>query len=206
MGQDFGWITLEEAKQAVILDRLQKFENNKSKTAESLDISRDTLAKALASFEKKDAETQARIRANQAILDKKGSQDKDAWSHDPVTGFSVPVAPPPIPPVKLFQRPAEPDILTEAATKVNDSIRAGAKLFRNHVAPGLDPTKAPVEKTEGEKEKERFSKLDLTPLSQKKGLDHRGQNTPAKPPSNGKHPTPKPTGTKGKKKKKVRAA
>ena len=171
MAQEFGFLTLDDIKQAVALDRLRTFENNITQAAKSLDITRPTLHKIMADFEKKDADTKKRIQSNQNLLSSIFQQDRSSWKFDDNSGMSVPVPPPPIPPVKLLKQPPMPDIVSEAGEKANAEIKQGTTLIRNPQMPTIRKGVQVGLASEATREKERFAKLDLTPMSVKKGLD-----------------------------------
>ena len=193
MAQEFGFLTLDTLKHAIIKDRLKSFNGNQTKTAQSLGISRVTLDKAIEDYEKKDAAEKATIEANQARLSLIYKQTRGSgWEFDPNTGDSFPVKTEGIPPVKLFKRPDETEPLATEATRVNDQIRQGTQLLRDPKAPPDRSGNSVVNiQTEATKEHERFKGLDLTPLSVRKGLDHRGQDTQAKPQEKPKAEKPK---------------
>lgn len=166
--QDYGWLTLEEIKQAAVIDRLGKLNNNQTKTAESLGITRPTLAKIIEEYGERTEKEQIRIKSNQAELSRQEKMNADAFQFDPSTGMSLPKSPAPIPPVTLFKpRPTlDQSAIEEAMSNAEGSVDR-KNLFVTKVEP------SPVIKlpdpvlTAAQIEHERFAKLDKTPYSVK---------------------------------------
>ena len=164
-GMVYGWLKLEELKQLVAVERLAQLENNKTKTAESLGITRTTLDKILADFEKRTAEDKARIKTNNDKMNAILSQESKSWGHDVNTGMSTPLVPGPLPKIELIKpRPTSDDPLSKAADEINNTPRI-ANTFQPVVKPSpVIPTNSPL-MTEAQKEHERFAKLDKRPYS-----------------------------------------
>lgn len=184
MSQEFGYLTMEQIKFAVVLDRLKKFENNQTHAANSLKITRTTLIKALADFEKKDAKTKEIIKANQDLLQRGGLQDRDAFQHDVDSGMSVPVPLKPVPgagTVLLTAKPAEGSPVVDAAMEANNVMKPPVRLISRLKLAGGDKSKSPLGlETESEREHKRFSKLDKTPISSTLNLNHKFVDAEAK--------------------------
>ena len=66
-GMVYGWLKMDELRELVAVERLAQLEHNKTKTAESLGITRTTLDKILADFDKRTAEDKARMGLGFAI-------------------------------------------------------------------------------------------------------------------------------------------
>src|SRR5580693_7120420 len=97
MANDFGYLTLEDLKKAVIVDRLKVFEGNKEAAARSLGISKQTLYKLLEDYLHGDEEAAKKIKeATDQLLDIRDRQ-RSGYAFDPATGMSVPTPPQPMP-------------------------------------------------------------------------------------------------------------
>lgn len=164
MSQLFGFLKLDEVKQAVVLDRLKSMEGNKSATAKSLGIHRGTLDKLLIDFEKKDVKDKEVITKNQSIIEAIRNQDKNAFAFDPNTGHSVPMAPPPlqVPESALMKvRPVEGEPVAAAAEAANDAIRQKTKFITQ---PKIAPPPAAKKDKTVLTEQQRFDKLKIKPM------------------------------------------
>ena len=196
MSQDFGYLTLEEIKQAVALDRLKKFENNITQTAKSLKVTRPTLHKILKDYDKRTDEEKKRIEANMTIDQRNMSQERGAFEADPVTGMSIPKAPAPLPKIPLIM-PKELVQPTGAIDVTADQQPRPANAFKPVVKPSpIIPEPNSIE-TEAKREHDRFEKLDKTPYSLKHKMEARAILEKGK--------TPKAKGKKNTKKEKVKA-
>lgn len=198
---EFGFLTLEEIKYVVALDRLKKFDNNITQTAKSLNITRPTLHKIMADYEKVTEDQKKRIEANRLVESGILSQERGAFENDPATGMSVPKAPAPLPKIDLVM-PVEPkeDGLVRTLSEANNRPK-DPNLFRPVVKPSPvikpeDPMAA-----ESKRERERFAKLDKTPYSKKHKMEDRANRELAEIANAGKTTKAK----KGKKKEKAKA-
>ena len=166
-GMVYGWLKLEELKQLVAVERLAQLEHNKTKTAESLGITRTTLDKILADFDKRTAEDQNRIKVNNDKMRAITNQNANTFGHDANTGMSTPLPPGPLPKIELFKpRPPSDDPLSRAANEINNTPRI-ANTFQPTAKPSpVIPENTPL-MTEAQREKERFAKMDKRPYSEK---------------------------------------
>ena len=165
-GMVYGWLKMDELRELVAVERLAQLENNKTKTAESLGITRTTLDKILADFEKRTAEDKSRIKTNNDKMNAILSQESKSWGHDVNTGMSTPLAPGPLPKIELFKpRPTSDDPLSKAAEAINNTPRI-VNTFQPVAKPSpVIPVYSPL-MTEAQREKERFDKLDKRPYSE----------------------------------------
>lgn len=165
MAQVYGWLTMDELKQAAAMERLAALENNKSRTADSLKISRQTLDSIIEAFEKRTAEDKERIRLNNEKLRAITNQESRSFEMDPNTGMSVPVAPAPLKPIELFKaRNIDADPLSAAAHEMAGTAKAPNKFMPSTTPSPIIKEKTPLE-TEAEREHARFAKLDKTPYA-----------------------------------------
>ena len=159
-GQDYGYLSLDQVKQAVVVDRMKKLENNQTHAAASLGITRNTLVKLLAQFEKNDKVTQARIEANIALLSKMQNPNVDPFEFDVNTGMSTPKKPEPLKvPVLLTARQEEPTALNEAVGAMETKAREGMVYLGNATPSPIVPVPNEM-KSEIETERKHFSSLD----------------------------------------------
>lgn len=180
MTQVYGWLTLDELKQAAAMERLAALEGNQTKTAESLKISRTTLASIISEFEKRSSEDKERIQLNNEKLRQMTNQDSKTFVVDINTGMSVPLAPAPLKPVQLFKAPEpEKDPLSQAAVTLANASRAPNNF--NPITKATTPIKLKTQlETEAEKEHARFAKLDKTPFSTKQAAETKANEEKAK--------------------------
>lgn len=164
-GMVYGWLKLDELKQLIAIERLHHLENNKTRCAESLGISRPTLNEILDAFEKRTAEDKQRITDNNERMKVILNQESKSWGHDVNTGMSVPLPPAPLPKIEMFKpKPVSDDPLSQAAEKINNQPRIENTF---NPTPKPSPIIAPANPLldEAAKEKARFEKLDKTPYS-----------------------------------------
>ncbi len=173
---DYGWMTLEDLRQVVSVERLAKLDNNLTRTAESLGITRPTLNAILEAYEKRTFEEKERIKANIAKLNWVEQQNKDAFEYDHATGMSTPKAPRPIPPVVLVM-PKTSAVETDIEKAMNAAENAVARTKMFIPVPQVAPVVKPVDPmmSDAQKEHERFAKLDKTPYSEKFNMAAREQ-------------------------------
>lgn len=184
--QTFGFMTLEELKRAIILDRLATFENNQDQAAKSLRIHRHSIAAHLKRYAQDDVKSKARIELGQKAI-KTMTDNLRGYEHDPESGLSKPVAAQGVltdgSPM-LMPRPAEGEPVAEAANKANDTIKTEMKFLNQPTKITTTPAPKNVVtpmSAEVKKEKEHFKKLDKTPISKTLGLANRGNgHEPAK--------------------------
>lgn len=165
-GQDYGFLSLDQVKQAVVLDRMKKLDNNQTHAASSLGITRNTLAKLLAQFAKNDEATQKRINDNVALLSKMNNRI-DEFDLDNATGMSVPRPAAPLKiPVLLKARPEEGGAIAKVVTAEEAKIKKNTVLLGNlKPSPAVEVNDPLL--TEAQQEHARFDKLDKTLYSVK---------------------------------------
>lgn len=179
-GADYGYLSLDQVKQAVVLDRMKKLDNSKTQTATSLGITRNTLDKLLAQFEKNDKATQDRISANIALLSKMQNPHVDAFEFDVNTGMSIPKKAEPLKiPVLLKARAEDTDPLNKAVGDMETNARKGMTVLGTVTPSPIIPTPTEM-KSEIETERKHFAGLNKTLYSEKYPIGGKAKKETAK--------------------------
>lgn len=145
---DFMFLTMDQIKEMAIRDRIKKFDGDKMKAAESLQIHFHTIENVLKAAEQPKINTV--IRQEQAEENKKRGQE--GWRRDPATGLNVPAPISAMPGVENIVAP-----LVEAEQK---RIAAALKEGQGRVTSilGGTPVQSPKKgKTDGKPKSSKSS-------------------------------------------------